>query len=749
MNQKTGGWLALITILFSSSILMGQIKIGDNINSINENSLFELESTNRGLLLPRVSLVSSSQASPLKAHVEGMVVFNIAQTNDVSPGIYWNDGSKWNKSSANEGSAGADGKSAYQSWLDAGNTGTEGDFLSAIQGETGPMGPAGPPGADGPDGKSAYQSWLDAGNTGSETDFINSLESGSDGDAWGVTGEDMSSNIYRAGNVGIGTIAAPDFYKLEVNGKTKIESALIGDLVAANYASFGNASVPNLSSDYALSQGSNGRTLLNAANNQSIDFRIGNFTKAILDINGNFGINVNQGNTSHTLDVNGETRIRTINSGTSEDEVLVTDIDGVIKKIPQSTLGSDGDAWGTTGEDLTTNIVRNGKVSVQTDGSLNSVGLAAPRDTKAGFIEFTDPDGTRNGFIGWEPGKMYYAAEKDIHQFGGNSAQVGINAVPTARLDVNGNVRVRSLPTGATTDQVISADAEGYLRKINISNLADGDAWGVSGEDKASNIYRTGNVALGGIGAVTNAKLDIDATNDRTNSSTYSYNGDLALFTSSSISQLNKGLEIVHSNLSAGVGIGYEGIYATGSNNNLRLRLRSKGTGSIHLDFGTINSLIYNGSTFYPALDNTTNLGLIGKRFAAVYAANGTIQTSDRRLKKNIKSLKYGITDVMKLKPVTFDWKDDSKKNILGFVAQDLMQVVPDVVEGSEDTQYGVNYSELIPLLTKAIQDQQDQIDSLKKQNAELASALDNLTKKVDDQTNQRVITREATLSKE
>lgn len=58
---------------------------------------------------------------------------------------------------------GPDGKSAYQVWLDLGNTGTEADFIASL---TGPVGT---------DGKSAYQVWLDLGNTGTEADFIATL----------------------------------------------------------------------------------------------------------------------------------------------------------------------------------------------------------------------------------------------------------------------------------------------------------------------------------------------------------------------------------------------------------------------------------------------------------------------------------------------------------------------------------------------------------------------------------------------
>jgi hypothetical protein len=72
------------------------------------------------------------------------------------------------------GSNGVDGKSAYQTWLELGNTGTEADFIASLQGSDGTDG------ADGTIGKSAYQTWLELGNTGTEADFIASLQ-GSDG----------------------------------------------------------------------------------------------------------------------------------------------------------------------------------------------------------------------------------------------------------------------------------------------------------------------------------------------------------------------------------------------------------------------------------------------------------------------------------------------------------------------------------------------------------------------------------------
>ena len=68
------------------------------------------------------------------------------------------------------GPKGDDGKSAYEIWLEAGNEGSEADFLASLRGETGD------------DGKSAYEIWLEAGNEGSEADFLASLR-GETGDA--------------------------------------------------------------------------------------------------------------------------------------------------------------------------------------------------------------------------------------------------------------------------------------------------------------------------------------------------------------------------------------------------------------------------------------------------------------------------------------------------------------------------------------------------------------------------------------
>ena len=86
------------------------------------------------------------------------------------------------------GKDGDPGKSAYQIWLDAGNTGSEQDYLNSLKGQDGQPGEQG---KDGAQGKSAYQIWLDAGNTGTEEQYLASLK-GEDGQP-GEQGKDGNS----------------------------------------------------------------------------------------------------------------------------------------------------------------------------------------------------------------------------------------------------------------------------------------------------------------------------------------------------------------------------------------------------------------------------------------------------------------------------------------------------------------------------------------------------------------------------
>ena len=79
--------------------VMSQVKIGDNATTINSASLLELETTNKGFVLPRVSITDVSSSSPLNAGLlTGTVVYNTnsSTTGGSGTGIYYWNGSTWN-----------------------------------------------------------------------------------------------------------------------------------------------------------------------------------------------------------------------------------------------------------------------------------------------------------------------------------------------------------------------------------------------------------------------------------------------------------------------------------------------------------------------------------------------------------------------------------------------------------------------------------------------------------------------------
>lgn len=92
--------LLFYMVLCYSPAVFAQVKIGNNPKSINKDAVVEMESTNKGMLLPRLALSSSTDAAPLSSFVQGMFVFNTATANDVSQGMYYSDGTKWIKVNA-------------------------------------------------------------------------------------------------------------------------------------------------------------------------------------------------------------------------------------------------------------------------------------------------------------------------------------------------------------------------------------------------------------------------------------------------------------------------------------------------------------------------------------------------------------------------------------------------------------------------------------------------------------------------
>ena len=127
-------------------------------------------------------------------------------------------------------------------------------------------------------------------------------------------------------------------------------------------------------------------------------------------------------------------------------------------------------------------------------------------------------------------------------------------------------------------------------------------------------------------------------------------------------------------------------------------------------------------SALYFLIDNVQKASLDA---SGNFAITGSYSSSDRTLKENIVTLPSQLETVKKLNPVSFDWKekaeDGSTKSSIGFIAQEIETLYPDLVntpvadpDMSNTTTKSLNYAVMTAILTKAIQEQQTIIDDLK-----------------------------------
>ena len=106
--------------------------------------------------------------------------------------------------------------------------------------------------------------------------------------------------------------------------------------------------------------------------------------------------------------------------------------------------------------------------------------------------------------------------------------------------------------------------------------------------------------------------------------------------------------------------------------------------------------------------------GLVGRILTS--GSSTTYQTSsDYRLKENVNYEFNGLERLKKLKPARFNFKADVDTTVDGFLAHEVQEIVPEAVGGEKDGEdmQSMDYGRITPLLVKAIQEQQEQIDAL------------------------------------
>ena len=171
--------------------------------------------------------------------------------------------------------------------------------------------------------------------------------------------------------------------------------------------------------------------------------------------------------------------------------------------------------------------------------------------------------------------------------------------------------------------------------------------------------------------------------------------------------------------------------------------------GTLHLGSSASEVVLgTNGDLFRPSDDNTTNLGTSSYRWKKVYAASSSISTSDRKEKDVLGNIDFAYDLIMSLQPIHYMWKKgDHNRTWMGFIAQDIAKwcnernlnlglYTASYKDEEEDDghhdgyhgeevddnllNWGLAYEELIAPLIKVVQDQQKNIDNLKRRLSQL-----------------------------
>lgn len=116
--------------------------------------------------------------------------------------------------------------------------------------------------------------------------------------------------------------------------------------------------------------------------------------------------------------------------------------------------------------------------------------------------------------------------------------------------------------------------------------------------------------------------------------------------------------------------------------------------------------------------------------------ATGTITPSDQRYKQNILPISSALDKVQRLRGVSYDWRRTAYPEMqfaastqLGFIAQEVEQVLPEAVHKTADGMYTLNYSAVTPVLVEAVKELKAENDALKTQNTRLLEESEALKK--------------------
>jgi hypothetical protein len=359
--------------------------------------------------------------------------------------------------------------------------------------------------------------------------------------------------------------------------------------------------------------------------------------------------------------------------------------------------------------------------------------------------KITIEDSTNNSFGritgGGSTGSLTFEADFDNTKAGTVMA-FNVDNTERMRIDDSGNVGIGVSSPSGVGGRIVEISSANTISELHITNSTSGsgsatglthllngvDAYAYNRENgayifgsnntEAMRINSSGALELTGDSGAGTTFLNFTADSNATKAQisgakSGASGGDLIFSTNNSSAALTERMRI---DASGQVGIGC----------SPGVKLAVAGTGTIGSfssaglsSSATLQVQAHNGAGYdarlYFECPGSNSGGLTYERansrlyaysqseFSGPYVvANGTSWTtgSDIRLKTNIEDINYGITSVMALSPKKYNYINNADKKCLGFIAQEVINILPELIDTPEDseTMMGIEYQAFIPV---------------------------------------------------
>ena len=484
--------------------------------------------------------------------------------------------------------------------------------------------------------------------------------------------------IDSSGNVGIGTTSPT--VALEVGDGTATSNWLrlngtTSDLYIGQNTGFSHFGQTNATKILSVS---NHPLAYGTANAYPLIFGTNDTEKMRIDSSGNVGIGTSSPVHELTIGASGADAKRSISiegtNGSSEKATLELEADGENSRA--NFKFNTGNGTGTT------------RMTIDSSGNVGIGGtsggerlLLTGSATANARLKFTQSTAGLSGQI--QQGSTGFS----ISALGSQSMLYETNGAERMRIDSSGNVGIGVSPSSefhvkgdANTIARVEPNNNSGKATLLLSSSGSGDG-GIQYDSNTNQTHlfsysnMTFNVGTGNLSGSypANERMRIDSS------------GNLLVGTTS--------------------GTGYKArIFATGSDNNILLRTANGQTSILTTNTsGTAN--------YYPMVFTTDGGNTQVGSIVAGASSTSYNTSSDARL-KDVTGEARGLEVINELNPVAYNWKESGQADE-GLIAQEVKEIVPNAVSGSEEDYYQMDYSKLVVHLVKAVKEQQTQIEAL------------------------------------